>query len=101
MDCDIEMSCCNDRDEALRRWNSRAPASPAKSPLDIALDQYRYWRDIDTGDPTLNLLAMGAMGAAANIVAELSGLFADSNTDCSQGESVLTVGGTDELPELG
>jgi hypothetical protein len=46
------------------------------SPLQIALQEYAYWRDCETpGDPnpTFETIQIGAIGAAANIIGRLSG----------------------------
>jgi hypothetical protein len=40
----------------------------------LCLDQYVYWRDIESTDPVLTHLSMGAMGAASNILAGILGL---------------------------
>lgn len=46
------------------------------SPLTIALQEYAYWRDCETaGDPDdhFECIAIGAIGASANIIGRLSG----------------------------
>lgn len=42
--------------------------------VDLSIEQYSYWRELDSDDPTLNNIAMGAMGAASNILAAVLGL---------------------------
>lgn len=46
------------------------------TPLQIALQEYAYWRDCEAAgdaDPNFEALLIGALGAAANITARISG----------------------------
>lgn len=42
--------------------------------LQMLLDEYEYWRDVDEQQEDLALIAMGAMGAVSNVIGRLYGM---------------------------
>lgn len=42
-----------------------------QTPLELALDEYRRWRDFDPPDADSQMMQLGAIAASANIVGKL------------------------------